>query len=40
MWNYVTYRDAIAVLGLDAADDLPGGLRRGSIRRSGPTSGG
>jgi aspartate/methionine/tyrosine aminotransferase len=28
MWNYVTYRDAIALLGLDAADIYPDGATR------------
>src|SRR3954466_1742506 len=28
MWNYVTYRDAIGLLGLDPADLYPGGTTR------------
>jgi len=28
MWNYVTYRDAIALLGIDPADVYPGGTTR------------
>ena len=28
MWNYVTYRDAIAIVGLDADEVYPGGTTR------------
>ena len=39
MWNYVTYRDAIALVGLDADDALSRAARR-ACRPTGPTSAG
>jgi hypothetical protein len=40
MWNYVTYRDAIGLLGLDTDELYPEGTVRRGCRPTGPTSAG
>ena len=40
MWNYLTYRDAIGIVGLDPARAVPGRHDAPGSRRRGPTSAG